>query len=126
MTKLTDERIKVVEEALVAECARLGKKLGLVLSTHGPFLRTESANFSVRIAGTLAPGVPDCAAARAFARAAPKVGLTVADYGKRFVYAGKVYKVERLNLGARKYKVVAAREPDGKRFVFPVSAVKEG
>lgn len=55
-----------------------------------------------------------------------KLGLPDDIVSRKFTFRRKTYEVTGLQMSNRKYPVLCTRQPDGKRFKFPVSDVLAG
>lgn len=60
-----------------------------------------------------------------FKQYASMFGLKPSDFGRTFTYNGKRYKVVGIKPQARRFPIVAERQPDGRRFKFPSTVIKD-
>lgn len=116
--------LKEIREDINKALAEVGEKHGIQFEFNN--IRFDSNSFRTTLkAYEVGENADDDAAARVkFEKHAHKFGLNKSDFGSKFGFRGKTYKVCGIKPKARKYPVVAELESTGKRYAFPAETIK--
>jgi hypothetical protein len=117
-------RVREVREQLDTALALLSTQIGLNVSLDGSVRFTDDEmTFKVKVTPSSTDGKQVPQIEVDFAKYATRYGLSPDDLGRTFTSVGKSFKLVGMKPNATVNKMVG-ESPTGKRYVFPVSEVK--
>lgn len=128
MEKITEfdrDNLKELRPEIQAVLDLIKDEYGVKL-TIGP-IRFDKGHFTTRLTGTIdGAASPDTIEQGdiAFEFNAVSLGLPKDCRGFRFGYSGKMFRIDSINLRAKRFPVVCVREADGRKFKFSVQLLK--
>lgn len=123
ITKLEGHIVKAIAAAINAAVEDVNRLYGVKIRVGGGNYGDARANLKCQIDILDASGASNAAKAQ-FDAWAGLLGLSLSDFGRRFMFRGVEYEINGVNPNAPKFAVSAMRVYDKKQFKFPVAAVR--